>query len=193
MQKYERPDKTLHKYLLDIATGMLYISEKGLVHRVRDSLLKECVANNNKYPFQDLAARNVMLNKEEICKIGDFGLSREVSTDDEPYVSSTVDKLRPIRWMAPESFAYKRFSEASDVWSFGVVMWEMMNPKELPYKDLTNLAVVACVCTGTRLDIPPSYPPISASVMKACWQDSPSKRPTFSQIALLLSATLGAT
>ena len=194
VQKHKRPVKTLVKYSLDIASGMLYLSEKGLVHRVCDSFI--CVSNIIQhfriiFFIQDLAARNIMLNKDEMCKIGDFGLLREVSTDDDPYVSSTDDNLTPIRWMAPESLTYKIFSAASDVWSFGVIMWEMMNPEELPYTDLTNMDVIIGVCMGSlSLDIPGSYPSSSASVMKACLQHEPSKRPTFSQIALLLSVTL---
>ena len=133
-----------------------------------------------------------MLNKDEVCKIGDFGLLREVSSDDEAYVSSRVDPFIPIRWMAPESLEHKIYSAASDVWSFGVVMWEMMNPRGRPYRGLTNIQVIIGVADGKRLDIPSSYPPTTASLMKACWQHEPSKRPTFSQIALLLSVTLGA-
>ena len=150
--------------------------------------------HSSESPFsliQDLAARNIMLNKDEVCKIGDFGLLQEVSIDDDAYVSSQVDTFIPIRWMAPESLLHKTFSAASDVWSFGVVMWEIMNPKAMPYSGHTNIQVIVDVVDGKRLDIPSSYPSTSASVMKACWQDQPSKRPTFSQIALLLSVTLG--
>lgn len=134
-----------------------------------------------------------MVNEDEICKVGDFGLLREVSTDDyNVYVSTKEDKERPIRWMAPESIKNKAYSTASDVWSFGVVMWEIVNPKEMPYKDLTNMEVAIGVHTGNRLNIPSCYPPTSANIMKACWKRQPTNRPTFSQIALFFSVTLRA-
>ena len=81
---------------------------------------------------QDLAARNVMVDKDEICKVGDFGLLRELPKDEDIYVATTKMPF-PIRWMAPESLMKKEFSPASDVWSFGVVMWEMFSPREKPY------------------------------------------------------------
>ena len=87
----------------------------------------------------------------------------------------------------PRKSLEKEFSPASDVWSFGVVMWEMYNPTELPYKGLSNPEVAANVCMGTRLDIPTSYPRTVVDIMKACWQRDSSKRPSFLLIAMLLT------
>ena len=127
---------------------------------------------------QDLAARNIMVSEDEICKVGDFGLLREIPKDADIYVSQTKTKF-PIRWMAPESLMRKEFSPASDVWSFGVIMWEMYNPSELPYKGMNNLQVAVGVNQDLRLPIPEVYTPTVAKIMKACWQQSPSKRPSF--------------
>ena len=127
-----------------------------------------------------------MVGEAEICKVGDFGLLRELPKDKAVYVATTKVPV-PTRWMAPESHWKKEFSPATDVWSFGVVMWEMYNPTELPYKELNNPEVSASVCMGTRLDIPKSYPPTVASIMKACWQHDSSKRPSFLLIAMLLT------
>ena len=136
--------------------------------------------------MQDLAARNVMIDRDEICKVGDFGLLRELPKDANVYVSTTKTPF-PLRWMAPESHMRKEFSTATDVWSFGIVMWEIHNPTELPYKDLNNIEVATNTCMGTRLEIPKSYPPTVADVMKACWQYEPLKRPSFLLIAMLLT------
>ena len=127
-----------------------------------------------------------MVGEDEICKVGDFGLLRELPKDVAVYVATTKVAF-PTRWMAPESHLKKEFSPATDVWSFGVVMWEMYNPTELPYKGLSNPEVAANVCMGTRLDIPSAYPPTVADIMKACWQRDSSKRPSFLLIAMLLT------
>ena len=128
-----------------------------------------------------------MVSQEEICKVGDFGLLREIPKDVDIYVAKTKVAF-PIRWMAPESLTKKEFSPASDVWSFGVVMWEMYNPKRKPYKGIDNIAIAANVNQGMRLPIPEPYPPTVVSIMKACWQHSPSKRPSFLLIASLLTS-----
>ena len=137
--------------------------------------------------MQDLAARNIMVSKDEICKVGDFGLLRELPKDVDIYVATTKVAF-PIRWMAPESLKRKEFSPATDVWSFGIVMWEMFNPKEKPYKDMDNTQVAVSVIQGERLAIPEPYPETVTSIMKACWQHSPSKRPSFLLIASLLTS-----
>ena len=128
-----------------------------------------------------------MVGNDEICKVGDFGLLRELPEDDTIYVAQTTLPL-PIRWMAPESLTKREFSPASDVWSFGIIMWEMYNPTEMPYKDKNNTEVAIGVNQDLRLTIPEVYPPTVARVMKACWQQSPSKRPSFLLIASLLTS-----
>ena len=130
-----------------------------------------------------------MVGQDEICKVGDFGLLRELPKDVEIYVAKTKVAF-PIRWMAPESLIRKEFSPASDVWSFGIVMWEMYNPKGKPYKGMNNTQVAVYVNQGEHLPIPEEYPPTVISIMKACWQKSPSKRPSFLLISSLLTKLL---
>ena len=91
--------------------------------------------------LQDLAARNVLVGDDEVCKVSDFGLLRELPKDYTCYHSQSVIPW-PIRWMAPESLGDRLYSQATDVWSFGVLQWEMFNPKVIPYDELeTNYEV----------------------------------------------------
>ena len=129
-----------------------------------------------------------LVGTEEICKVGDFGLLRELPQGAEVYISKTELPL-PMRWMAPESLEDNKFSTASDVWSFAVVMWEMYYPSETPYsdiKDVTRLAIK--LSKGLRLQIPKAYPPKVERIMKACWQEDPALRPSFILIAQLLTS-----
>ena len=85
-----------------------------------------------------MAARNIMVGRNEICKVGDFGLLRELPKHASIYVSTSTNTLFPVRWMAPESLEDHEFSPATDVWSFGIVLWEMVNPGAKPYGDDIN-------------------------------------------------------
>ena len=134
-----------------------------------------------------------MVGHEEICKVGDFGLLRELPERVDVYVATSEFAL-PIRWMAPESMLKKEFSPATDVWSFGVVMWEMFNPSKMPYEDMDNMEVAIKVSSGMRLAIPEDYPKTVMEIMKACWQMDPSRRPSFMLCAsLLMTVVFGTT
>ena len=126
-----------------------------------------------------------MVDNRETCKVADFGLLREIPKDDTIY-QATTELPWPIRWMAPESLDNREFSPATDVWSFGVLLWEMYYPNQLPYAELNSVQVLSKVLSGHRLPIPPNYPSTVARIMKACWQREPEKRPSF----LLISQTL---
>lgn len=129
-----------------------------------------------------------LVGTEEICKVGDFGLLRELPQGAEVYVSRS-DAPLPMRWMAPESLEDNEFSTASDVWSFGVLMWEMYNPSEIPYSDIKDAARLGIkLYRGVRLTIPKAYPPKVERIMKACWQEDPTMRPSFFLIAQLLTS-----
>ncbi|MGH0164110.1 UNVERIFIED_CONTAM: hypothetical protein FKN15_046483 [Acipenser sinensis] len=104
--------------LRGIAAGMNYLSDLGYIHR-------------------DLAARNILVNSNLVCKVSDFGLSRGLEDDPDAAYTTSGGKI-PIRWTAPEAIAYRKFSSASDVWSYGVVMWEVTSYGERPYWNLTN-------------------------------------------------------
>ncbi|MGH0168681.1 UNVERIFIED_CONTAM: hypothetical protein FKN15_055103 [Acipenser sinensis] len=104
--------------LRGIASGMKYLSDIGYVHR-------------------DLAARNILVNSNLVCKVSDFGLSRVLEDDPEAAYTTSGGKI-PIRWTAPEAIAYRKFSSASDIWSYGIVMWEVMSYGERPYWEMSN-------------------------------------------------------
>lgn len=168
LTRESKPVEKLVKYMLDIAVGMHYISAKGLIHR-------------------DLAARNIMVGKSEICKVGDFGLLREIPKDAKTYVS-TSNCFFPVRWMAPESLEDKEFSPASDIWSFGVTLWEMASPGAKPYGErLSEIDCIVKIISGVKLDIPSRYPPTIQRIMKACWHKQATKRPSFLLVASILT------
>jgi len=119
----------------------------------------------------------------EICKVSDFGLLRQLEDDVEYYVQTSRAKC-PIRWMAPESVADKVFSHASDVWSFGILTWEMFNPDLVPYNEFDNFQVVAKqLCP----DIPMNCPENIGRLMNSCWRRSPTNRPSFMLIVKVLT------
>lgn len=167
LMKNTRGTDKLVKYMIDVAMAMSYISEKGLVHR-------------------DLAARNILVDDKELCKVGDFGLLRELPAGCDIYVSSSSDPL-PCRWMALESLADGHFSVASDVWSYGILMWEMFKPSKVPYEELGPFQIVSKLKDGYRLPLPRGIPRVLGDVMKACWNKDPSKRPSFLLICTKLT------
>ncbi|XP_066529328.1 ephrin type-A receptor 8 [Hoplias malabaricus] len=152
--------------LRGIAAGMTYLSDLGFVHR-------------------DLAARNILVNSNLVCKVSDFGLSRVLEDDPDAAYTTTGGKI-PIRWTAPEAIAYRKFSSSSDVWSYGVVMWEVMSYGERPYWNLTNRDVIKSVEEGYRLPAPMGCPSALHTLMLDCWQKDRSERPRFCQIVTVL-------
>ena len=136
---------------------------------------------------QDLAARNIIVGENEICKVSDFGLLREIPKDNNIYISSSTTHL-PIRWMAPESLRDREFSTATDVWSYAVLLWEMYQPDRLPYAELTD-SFQCCIkiIDGYRLKKPELYPRLVKEIMDGCWLQDPLKRPSFFTISSLLS------
>ena len=140
----------------DCADGLAYLASIKLVHR-------------------DVAARNVLVSSERRAKIADFGMSRE--TVNSEYYRSKGGQL-PIRWTAPEALEEQKFSEKSDVWSYGVLLHEIWTKAELPYKEMDNRRVWVEVLAGYRLPCPPGCPQEVHAIMMQCWQD-PHERPTF--------------
>lgn len=141
------------------------------------------------FTYQDLAARNVLLDENKTCKISDFGLLREIPKDNSIYVS-TYKGPSPLRWMAPESIKDKIFSPASDVWSYGILQWEMFYPEKVPYDNMEDIQVIGKVVEGYRMPIPRGCPRLAAKIMRACWQHEPRKRPSFLLISNLLTQGL---
>ncbi len=105
---------------------------------------------------------------------------------DEFYRDSVTTRL-PIRWCAPESLSDRKFYPASDVWSYGILLWEMANPNEIPYEMYDNNQFAIKICQKETLDIPLDYPETVKEIMIACWQYKPEKRPSFMLIATLLT------
>ncbi|KAM9355473.1 ephrin type-A receptor 7 isoform 1-T1 [Pholidichthys leucotaenia] len=174
--------------LRGIAAGMRYLSDMGYVHR-------------------DLAARNILVNSNLVCKVSDFGLSRVIDDDPEAVYTTTwkmqdlvnliftsVTDLHftqqggkiPVRWTAPEAIQYRKFTSASDVWSYGIVMWEVMSYGERPYWDMSNQDVIKAIEEGYRLPAPMDCPPGLHQLMLDCWQKDRAERPKFDQIVGIL-------
>ncbi|XP_033932104.1 ephrin type-A receptor 7 isoform X2 [Pseudochaenichthys georgianus] len=174
--------------LRGIAAGMRYLSDMGYIHR-------------------DLAARNILVNSNLVCKVSDFGLSRVIDDDPEA-VYTTTGKMQdimnvmfapatdlrfteqggkiPVRWTAPEAIQYRKFTSASDAWSYGIVMWEVMSYGERPYWDMSNQDVIKAIEEGYRLPAPMDCPPGLHQLMLDCWQKDRAERPKFDQIVSIL-------
>ena len=131
---------------------------------------------------RDLASRNVLLGSDLTAKIADFGMSREAV--DQKYYSSGGGPVA-VRWAAPEALENRKFSEQSDVWSFGILLFEIWTNAELPYLGMNNDKVWTKVLAGYRLPCPPECPQEVYSIMKACWADG-GYRPLFSELVPML-------
>ena len=147
-----------------VASGMAYLEEQNYIHR-------------------DLAPRNILIAENLICKVADFGLARVI--DEDPYEAHEGVKL-PIKWAAPEAALYNRFTIKSDVWSFGIFLWEIINYGRFPYPGMTNAEVLEKVQTGYRMPRPPNCPKKLHDIMINCWHEEPDSRPTFESLQVQL-------
>ncbi|XP_054929582.1 tyrosine-protein kinase Btk isoform X1 [Dermacentor andersoni] len=153
---------------LQVASGMAYLELHNYIHR-------------------DLAARNCLVGENYVVKVADFGLARYV-IDDE-YTSSGGAKF-PIKWAPPEVLGYTRFSSKSDVWAYGVLMWEVFTCGKIPYGRAANAEVVEQVQHGQRLARPPACPSDVYQVMRSCWEKKPDARPSFRSITSQLEKVM---
>ncbi|XP_034017159.1 focal adhesion kinase 1-like isoform X6 [Thalassophryne amazonica] len=168
VRKYSLDLATLILFAYQLSTALAYLESKRFVHR-------------------DIAARNVLVSSLDCVMLADFGLSRYM--EDSSYYKASKGKL-PIKWMAPESINFRRFTSASDVWMFGVCMWEILMYGIKPFQGVKNNDVIGRIENGERLAMPPQCPPTLYSLMTKCWSYDPSKRPRFTELKTQLSTIL---
>uniref|UniRef100_A0A674P4E6 Tyrosine-protein kinase n=1 Tax=Takifugu rubripes TaxID=31033 RepID=A0A674P4E6_TAKRU len=149
--------ETLLNMCMDVSEGMAYLESSNFLHR-------------------DLAARNCLVSENNEVKVSDFGMTRFVL--DDKYTSSQCSKF-PVKWSAPEVIKYCKFSSKSDIWSFGVLMWEVYSEGRLPYDNRTNTEVLEALSTGLRLLKPRLAPDTVYLLMEWCWKEKPEDRPCF--------------
>ncbi|XP_021458655.1 tyrosine-protein kinase Fer isoform X1 [Oncorhynchus mykiss] len=159
-KKEDLKTKQLVKFSLDAAAGMAYLELKNCIHR-------------------DLAARNCLVGESNLLKISDFGMSRQ--EDDGIYSSSGLKQI-PIKWTAPEALNYGRYSSESDVWSYGILLWETFSLGVCPYPGMTNQQAREQVEKGYRMSCPQKCPDEVYKVMQKCWEYKPEIRPKFADL-----------
>uniref|UniRef100_A0A8C3QG44 Tyrosine-protein kinase n=1 Tax=Cyanoderma ruficeps TaxID=181631 RepID=A0A8C3QG44_9PASS len=158
------PIQQLLLFALDVAQGMDYLESKKLVHR-------------------DLAARNILISEENVAKVSDFGLARV-----NPKGADAT--LLPVKWTAPEALKHNKFSSKSDVWSYGILLWETFSFGRAPYPKLALKEVTELLEKGYRMDPPDGCPPTVYALMKSCWELEPGKRPSFKKLTEKLQKEL---
>ncbi|KAM8921480.1 high affinity nerve growth factor receptor [Pelodytes ibericus] len=154
-----------------IASGMVYLASLHFVHR-------------------DLATRNCLVGHNLVVKIGDFGMSRDIYSTDYYRVGGRT--MLPIRWMPPESILYRKFTTESDIWSFGVVLWEIFTYGKQPWYQLSNTEAIECITQGRELERPRTCPTEVYNIMQGCWQREPQQRLNIKEVHSKLQALVKA-
>ncbi|KJE94732.1 tyrosine-protein kinase Src42A [Capsaspora owczarzaki ATCC 30864] len=161
-------------------------SENEQIHAIRQIALGMEYLGTLHFVHRDLAARNCLVGQGMVVKIADFGLSRELADENDYYRMETRGKL-PVKWMAPETMTFRKFSSMSDVWSFGVTAWECCCYGEMPYGKLSGRDTLAHVEAGGRLPQPEYCMLELYNMMMSCWNMTPEFRPSFSQLVKVLA------
>ncbi|XP_043939982.1 tyrosine-protein kinase Lck-like isoform X1 [Protopterus annectens] len=155
---------TLINMAAQIAEGMAFIARNNYIHR-------------------DLRAANILVSDKLCCKISDFGLARLI--EDNEYTERKDLKL-PVKWTAPEVINYSTFTKKSDVWSFGILLTELVTYGNTPYPGMTNEDVINKLNQGYRMPIPENCPQKLYDIMMHCWSENPDDRPTFEYLQSIL-------
>jgi len=161
--------RDLTTYCYQVARGMEYLAAKKVIHR-------------------DLAARNILVSDMNVCKVADFGFSRDVMANNI-YERKSEGRL-PIRWMAPEALYDNIYTTKTDVWSYGVLMWEIVTLGSTPYPGMSGSEVMKKVREGQRLEKPEHCDREIYNMMFYCWDRDPSERPTFTDLVQNLESLL---
>ncbi|KAG7496404.1 tyrosine-protein kinase receptor TYRO3-like isoform X1 [Solea senegalensis] len=163
------PHQSLLRFMIDIAAGMNYLSSQGFLHR-------------------DLAARNCMLGDDLRVYVADFGLSKKIYSSN--YYRQKVTVRVPVKWMSMESLSESVYTTKSDVWSFGVTMWEIVSRGRTPYPGVSNHELLDVLLSGHRLKPPKECDHKLYEAMKSCWEKEPDRRPGFAELGETLKGLL---
>ncbi|XP_048526026.1 insulin receptor isoform X2 [Dendroctonus ponderosae] len=161
----------IYRMAIEIADGLAYLKSRKYVHR-------------------DLAVRNCMINNNKTVKIGDFGMTRDIYQSDY-YKKGSGNVLLPVRWMAPESIADGVNTYDTDIWSYGIVLWEIVTLASQPYHGMSNEEVINFVLSKGVLTRPEECPNLLWEIMERCWEWLPKLRPTCCEIVEMLEGCVG--
>uniref|UniRef100_A0A8D2J4D5 Tyrosine-protein kinase n=1 Tax=Varanus komodoensis TaxID=61221 RepID=A0A8D2J4D5_VARKO len=167
--------------LLEVLRGEELLSPVDMAHQVADGM---CYLESQNFIHRDLAARNILVGENNICKVGDFGMARLIK--DDIYLSYSHNI--PYKWTAPEALSHGRYSIKSDVWSFGILLYEIVTRGQNPYPGMSNSEVFHHVQKGFKMHCPSNCPSLIYNIMCKCWKLDPRERPDFTQLAGLLQS-----
>jgi serine/threonine protein kinase len=167
--------RDLIKFIYHVAKGMEHLASNCIVHR-------------------DLASRNILISSQRVCKIGDFGMARHMENSGDVYERHSRNTKVPVRWMAPEVLVENSFTTKSDVFSFGILMWEIVTLGSTPYRHLkTDQIIQAVARNGERPERPEYCHELLYNIMSSCWSHEPNQRPSFQELVAKLDGLLMST